>query len=232
MSKTQEFHWSPKNYQKYVERSDLPMLREYEEKEVEFVRGVTDPAKKTFIDVGAGYGRVLEDLADISRNVVAVELDENMFLQLEKRASSNPRVQVIHGDANQLVRLVEKSDIVNPVLVSLQNSIGPWIGDWRIGLAQMREIAEFRGGEVIISAFRQEDFAVYAVDMYSRFTKLLGEPDLEGCDFEKGIYVTDTGYKSRWWTKEEREEMKKILGGSIVREVTGKPYFMMHIKYS
>lgn len=231
MATLQGFKWSSDNYIKHVEETEFPMLKEYEEEEIEFLKNISNSKEKTFIDVGAGYGRVLPVLKEIARNVVAVDIDNEMFTALEKKVNDTPNFQIIKGDANNLSSLVSNSDLVTPVVICLQNSIGPWIGNYKTALQQMRKVAQSFGGEVILSSFRQEAFSEFALDMYTSAEKLVGEPDIEKCDSEKGIYVSKTGYTSRWWTKEERDEMKQILGGTLVGEVSNKPYFIFHVKY-
>ncbi|MEX0616702.1 MAG: rRNA adenine N-6-methyltransferase family protein [Candidatus Woykebacteria bacterium] len=226
-----KFNWSPDNYRKYVEATNFPMLRQYGEQEIEFVKEVENPKSKTFIDVGAGYGRVLATLSDLARNVVAVEIDDSMFKDLEEKVTEIPNLQIIRGDANKLSELLSGYELINPVLLCLQNSIGPWIGDWKVGLEQMRKVAEASKGEIILSSFKQEAFSEFAIDMYTSAAKLVGEPDIDKCDSEKGVYVSKTGYTSKWFTKGERQEMKQILGGTLVREVSDKPFFIFHIKY-
>jgi len=225
------FIWSADSYKKYVGETDFPMLHEYEKAEISFIKETEDSKNKTFIDVGAGYGRVLPVLGKIAKNVIAIEIDDCMFKGLEKNLSKIPNLDVIKGDGNKLSELISKYPVSNPVLVCLQNSIGPWEGDYKICLEQMRRVAETKHGEVILSAFKQEAFSEFAISMYSSVEKVVGKPLIDQCNQEKGIFVSKTGYVSRWWTKEEREEMKQILGGSVIREISDKPYFIFHIKY-
>lgn len=227
----QTFKWSPTNYKKYVEATEFPMLKEYEDAEIEFIKQIENSKEKTFIDVGAGYGRVLPSLSELSRNTIAVEIDEEMFKDLKQNAGKIPNLEIILGDANKLSDLLLNQKIVKPVVLCLQNTIGPWIGDWKVALTEMRKVAEISEGEIILSSFKQEAFSEFAIDMYTSAAKLVGDPDIERCDYEKGIYVSKTGYKSHWWTTDEREEMKKLLGGNLVRELSDKPYFIFHIKY-
>ncbi|KKR47863.1 MAG: hypothetical protein UU32_C0014G0005 [Candidatus Woesebacteria bacterium GW2011_GWB1_41_10] len=68
--------------------------------------------------------------------------------------------------------------------------------------------------------------------MYVSAAELTGEPDLTRTDFERGIYWSKTGCRSKWFTHEERDEMKQILGGQISGEVTDNPAFnILHVSY-
>ena len=227
------YHWSPQKYIELVEHTDNPLLREYQQVELEYITSkIQSPAAKTFIDVGAGYGRVLPQIAEIARGIIAVEIDQEMLGELRKRAEEYDNVQIVEGDGNQLPDLLKERNTVKPVVLSLQNSLGPWVGDWRGALSAMRKVAERGKGEVIVSVFCQEEFGDKAIEMYKSVAGLVGEPDFEGIDYEGGIYVTDHGYRTRWWTFDEREKMKQILGGQIVGEVTDNPaFYILHVSY-
>jgi tRNA G46 methylase TrmB len=61
------YHWSPEKYIELVEHTSNPLLREYQQVELEYVTSkIQSPGTKTFIDVGAGYGRVLPQIARIA----------------------------------------------------------------------------------------------------------------------------------------------------------------------
>ena len=61
------YHWSPQKYIELVEHTNNPFLREYQQVELEYVTSkIQSPKTKTFIDVGAGYGRVLPQIARIA----------------------------------------------------------------------------------------------------------------------------------------------------------------------
>ncbi len=227
------FAWSPQKYIEVVENSTNPLLREYQRQEINYlISGIDSPNTKTFVDLGAGYGRVLNQLAKVAKSVVAVEIDSEMINELKKRAEKLENVKVIEGDANELLRLVGDIEIKKPVLLSLQNSIGPWVGDYKVMLAQMREFARQRQGEVIISLFCAEGLKEYGIEMYKSAEGLVGEIDFEASDFERGIFRSKSGYLSQWLRKDQRKEMKKLLGGEVVAEVKTHPaFYILHIKY-
>lgn len=61
------YHWSPRKYIELVEHTNNLFLREYQRVEVDYVTSkIQSPKTKTFIDVGAGYGRVLPQIAGIA----------------------------------------------------------------------------------------------------------------------------------------------------------------------
>lgn len=58
-STTPVYSWSVDKYIKFVENTQNPTLRDYEDKELDYILKISDLSSKTIIDVGAGYGRVL-----------------------------------------------------------------------------------------------------------------------------------------------------------------------------
>ncbi len=230
---SQDFSWSAENYKKNVEETRNKGLREYIEKEIEFITtGIENPETKTFIDVGAGYGRVLPHLANQARQVINVELDDRLFDELNRRCENYPNSIAVKGNANRLSEVLEGHDITNPVLFSLQNTLGPWEGNRYQAIDEMRRVAESRNGEIIMSIFSREGLKDWGVSMYRNVANMIGEPDLENSDLDNGIYRTKTGYESHWFSKEEREAIKERLGGNVVGEVETPHFHIFHIKYS
>ncbi len=228
------YNWSVPEYIRLVENTQNPTLKEFEQVELDYLLNkIANPQNKTFIDVGAGYGRVLPYIAaPITRNVIAVEINDNMFSELQKRARRHPNVIAIKGDANNLSNVLAGTDIVSPIIACLQNSLGTWEGDYQKALSEMGKVAKEKKGEVIISAWRGERFKEYAMDVYSAISGVVGVPDPEQSDFKNGIFRSKTGYISKWWSPSQREEMIRIIGGRKVKEVLGSTFFILHVSYT
>ena len=226
------YSWSIQDYIKFVEKSSHPLIRNYEQAELDYLLdNIKSPKNKTFVDIGAGYGRVLPALTKIARSVIGVEINDEMFQELQKRTAKFSNAVAVKGDANKLSNILTGCDLVNPVLVCLQNSIGTWEGDYKKAIEEMGKVAEEKHGEVIISAWRGELFKDYATKIYSAIS-FVGEPDLERTNFDKGIYVSKSGYKVYWWSPEQRKEILSMLGGKKVNEALGTPFFILHAAYN
>ena len=148
------YHWSPQKYIELVEHTNNPFLQEYQKVELEYVTSkIQFPKTKTFIDVGAGYGRVLPQIARIAGGVVAVGIDREMLGELGKRAERFDSVEVVEGDGNLLSKLLSGKDCKNPVILSLNHSLGSWVGDYHQALSEMKKVAQAGKGEMVISIF-------------------------------------------------------------------------------
>lgn len=226
------FAWNSQKYIDLVENGSDAGLQAYQKAEIDYLTTkVKHREDKTFIDVGAGYGRILPHLSSVAKKVVAVEIDDNLEKTLVQCAKVLPNCEVVKGYANQLSDLVKDLDIPNPVVVSVQNCLGPWIGDRFAAVAEMRRVAERGKGEVIISLFRREAIKDWGLQMYDSVSGLLGEYDPRASDLENGIYITKTGYESYWFSKEEREEIKNRLRGKLVAEVIDSNFHIIHVSY-
>ena len=222
------------NYSQYIElieRIDDEILQKHMKKEIEVIRNVEDSKNKTFIDLGAGYGRVLPLISKIARNVISIDINPDMIIELKKRSEKYDNAKVITEDFSNLEVIVENEDIKNPVLISLQNTIGTVEGNYMDLLSNMKNVAEKYNGEIIISFFRQESLKTWGMDLYPKLKEMLGEPDLDKIDFEKGIMVTKNGYISKWRNVIEIEKIKKYFGGKVINEVITPEFYIFHIKF-
>jgi len=225
------FSWNSDKYIKNVEETSNLLLRDYMDAEIDIVEGVENPKEKTFIDVGAGYGRMVSCLSRIGKKLISVEIDKNLLPELKKRTEKYSNVEIIEGDAQKLSFLLKGRNIENPVLICLQNTYGTPFGDPFKILSEMVKVAEKNNGQIIISLFIQEGLKEYGIPIYYSVKELVGEPDLEKTDFEKGDFISKAGYKSHWWRPEERIKICNIVGGKKVSEITTKYFYLLHVKY-
>ncbi len=225
------YHWSAQAYIDEVENGSDQGLQEYQAREAKFLKDSIDNSKeKTFIDVGAGYGRAIPYIAPIADKVIAIEIDDDLVSTLRPVAGRYSNVEVIVESGDNLASIVDGS-ISRPVILSLQNTLGPWDGVRDKAVDAMRQVAEPRHGEIIISLFCRESLLDWGIPMYATVSTLLGNYDPERSDIDNGLFATDTGYTSHWFSKLEREAIKKKLGGKLVNEIKDHKFHIFHIAY-
>lgn len=227
----QSFSWDPIIYKKHIEDTAYPLIRKYEEVELDYLLSIPDIAERIVVDMGAGYGRVVPSIAKLARKIIAIEIDVKMLKVLHDKSKIYANVQVVQGDANQLDNLLRGMEISNPLVISLQNSLGPWIGGWEAGVKQMRKFAEPKKGDILLSIWRQEASKELGIDFYNHIAELVGEPDLKNTKIESGLFISKTGYKSQWFTKDQRQEIREMLGGSKIQEVEYPAFWILHVSY-
>lgn len=226
-----EYDWNTEQYIKLVENTKNPFLQEYERVELDYIINKIENSKeKIFIDVGAGYGRVIPKLSAFAKKVLAIEIDKQMLAELKKRVPQYENVSIVECDAQELSKSLKDFNIKNPVVICLQNSLGTPHGDSYKIISEMTKVAQNKG-ELIISLFIQEGLKDYGVPIYNSASGLVGEPDLEKTDFVNGNFVSKTGYISHWFKPEEREKILKIVGGTVIAEIKGNCFYILHVRY-
>jgi len=223
--------YTAEKYIRLVENIDDSILQAHMKAEIDVISKVKDSKNKTFIDLGAGYGRVLSDLAKIGRNIISIEINPDMIRELKQRTKIYKDAVVIEGDIQDLSKLLEKEGIKNPVLLLIQNTLGTIEGDYKKVLSKMKAVTKKYKSEIIISLFRQESLKDWGIKMYSKIQEMVGEPDLEKTDFEKGLFASKTGYTAKWWTLAEIKEIKDFFGGKVVKEVLTTNFAIIHISF-
>lgn len=226
-----EYHWTVDAYRELVEQTQNPMLKDYQQTEADFIKSVIlHPEGKTYVDIGAGYGRTIP-LMRPAKKAIAIELDSNLFPELERQSNPYPNIEPVQADANELAEILKDRQVANPVLLCLQNSIGTWKGNYRKILEEMRQVAQSKNGEIVLSLFSQEGLKDEGVPMYKTLVPLVGEYNPEATDTKRGVFRSKSGYKSQWWTPEQRKDIKQFLGGTVSDEKAAKSYDLLHITY-
>jgi 23S rRNA (adenine-N6)-dimethyltransferase len=96
------------------------------------------------LDLGAGHGALTRALADAGARVRAVELDPVALRQLETRFGSDPRVEVVAGDATQLPLPDEPFAVVANLPFAAGTAIlRRLLGDPGVPLTQLDAIVEW-----------------------------------------------------------------------------------------
>jgi 23S rRNA (adenine-N6)-dimethyltransferase len=96
------------------------------------------------LDLGAGSGALTRALADAGACVRAVELDPDAVRQLETRFGTDPRVEVVAGDATLLPLPVEPFAVVANLPFGAGTAIlRRLLGDSRVPLTQVDAIVEW-----------------------------------------------------------------------------------------
>jgi len=194
------------------------------------IRSVRNPSHKTFVDLGAGYGRIIADLVAIARNVVALENNPGMLEELLVNWGFHPKVTVVPEDITAgLSQAVTDSDVRNPVFISAQNSLGTVEGPTEGLLKQLRTQLHLRQGELILSLFRQESLRTWGLRFYDGISEMAGPVDLQKTDVEKGEFVSQTGYRSTWRNKQQITALVEYLGGQTIDEIWAPEFCVLHL---
>ncbi len=225
-------NFSYKKYIELIEHSKEPIFRKQMIDEYNEISKIKDAKSKTFIDLGAGHGRILPLISKIGKEVISIEINPNMLPELKKRTSKVSNAKIIVGDMTKLSYLLANEKLSNPVLLLLQNTIGTIEGSAEDLLFEMKKVANDNKGEIIITFFRSEKLLDWGINiLYPGTSSMVGNPDIKKTDLSKGLFESDTGYTSKWRSKEEIDDLKKFFGGQVINEIWTDYYCTLHIKY-
>jgi SAM-dependent methyltransferase len=219
--------YTAERYERLVEDTRDPRLQRYMEEERRFIARIPGVHGRTIVDLGAGHGRVVGDLARLGRNVVAIEINPDMFRGLEERARALPAVQAVRGDILDLEQLLMGETVVDPVFLILQNSIGTIEGDHEELLDVVRSQMRKYDGQLVLSLLRQPALADWGLEMYASLREMVGEVDLAATDTARGRFVTTNGYVSTWWTDSEIERFAHL--GRVVDELATDEFHLLRL---
>ena len=218
-------------YMRRVERVKDTIFQSYQKDEINYIKkNVKETTKKTFVDLGAGYGRIIPEISKIGKRIIAIELGNDMFVALKRNTENLSNVEVINGDFTHLSNLISKVD--RPVFLLMQNTLGLWVNESEKEIiTQIREVAKTNKGEVIISGFNGESLKDWGVNFYEKIEDLVGAPDFDRIDYEKGLFISKTGYMSKWRSVKEMQIVGEKLGGKIIEHYSNHNYQFLHISY-
>ena len=223
------FH--PVLYEKLFGQWTDSVMLAHEKDEIDVIRGIRKVYLRDMVDVGAGYGRIIPYVIPISKRLFCIDIDKNMYLSLRDKTCKYTNLFAIKGDITKLSKVMNKIVLEKPILLLLQNTLGTIKGEWIDVLTEMKKIAKLNNGEIIISLYRQQALEKWGLMTYEHGIEMNGEPDLERTDLNRGLFISKTGYLSKWWTDKDIEYIKKYLGGKVVNEKSAFEYSVIHIAY-
>lgn len=173
-------------------------MKNHEKAEKKIIQRIAKSLNKTFIDLGAGYGRILSFVSPIVKNVISIEINPDMYDELETRSRDYSNTKTILGDVTNLSKIIEKENIHRPVLLLLQNTLGTIEGDWKKLLKEMKKVVKKYQGEVLLSLYRQQALENWGIMTYWHGVEMNDKPDMKKTDLKNGFFVSKTGYTSKW----------------------------------
>jgi SAM-dependent methyltransferase len=222
--------YSAEKYKELVADIEDETLQRFMSDEQKFVAGIEDAKSRTFIDLGAGYGRVEPFLSRIAKNVIGIEINPDMYPGLERTAVGLENVATIKGDFSMLHDLLP-SKLERPVFLLLQNTLGTLEATTPTQvLRAVANEARKNNGDLVMGLFRQPGLKRWGLDMYAKIINMVGRVDKDKTDLEAGYFITDKGYISKWWTDNDMSKFR--AAGQVVKEFDNKDYAFLQITFT
>lgn len=222
--------FNPNQYIKLIEESKISSLQKYIAEEKMFITHAIENRDKDIIDLGSGYGRLLELLVNYGRRNIFIELNSQMFYELQNRSLLTKNTQVINGDITLLDKY-EYKDTSNPLFLLTQNTIGVVEGGWKKAIEALKRVFIGQKREVIISFLKQSALEREGIKIYEELSPMLGMPDYEKIDFNNGIFVAQGGYTAKWWKEEDISNIKRSLMATEINQLEGEIYGIIHLGF-
>lgn len=190
-------------YISLVENIQLPEFNNYIKNEINFINSIDESKNKTFIEFGAGYGRIFPYIESQIKDYIGVEINPEMFSELEKRALNSEKMASIHQDILNINNVHFPIKNSKCVVLLLQNTLGTIEGNLNLFLDELKIFSHKNKVELVISVLKAESMKSLGLDFYKKIENICGEIDVQKSDINNGVFVSQTGYESKWWKKKD-----------------------------
>lgn len=186
-----------------VYATKIPRIQQYLDEEIGYVcQHLT--GKEKVLEIAAGYGRIIRQLAPHCATIVGMDISEDNVELAQDYLKDYPNASMIHMDAHY-IHLDEKFDVV----ICLQNGLSAIRGD----KAEIDAIIDLLapGGTAYFSTYSAR-FWDWRIKWFEEQAKknLLGELDYNKT--KDGIIVCKDGFKATTQTPENYEQIGKRIG--------------------
>jgi ubiquinone/menaquinone biosynthesis C-methylase UbiE len=166
-----------------------PRVKQYLEAEIHHVMGKISPSD-IVLELGCGYGRVLEKLALKAKRVVGIDTSRSSLLFAEKRLSRIANCHLFQMNAVALGFLDQSFDVV----ICIQNGISAFKVNPRNSIKESVRVAH-AGGRILFSSY-SEKFWEDRLDWFRLQARagLIGEIDWSAT--QEGVIVCKDGFRA------------------------------------
>lgn len=203
-----------------VYRTRLPRVRQYLDAEIGFVRGFLS-GRERVLELGAGYGRIVRELAPLTASIVGIELSEASVDFGREYLKDVPNAELRVMDAHRL-NLAAEFDVV----LCLQNGLSAMKGD-PLNLVRQALSVLSPGGKALFSSYSPK-FWEHRLDWFREQAEkgLIGALDPDRT--KNGIIVCRDGFEARTFSCEELKALGDAVGcDCFLEEVDASSVFLV-----
>ena len=189
-----------------------PRVQQYLSAEIEYILSVIAPGS-TVLELGCGYGRVLEQLATVSHLVYGVDTSFESLCLAQRRLASKTNVIIAGMDASEPAFAAATFDVV----CCVQNGISSFHVDQRALLEVAVKITN-PGGLVLFSSYAEE-FWEHRLEWFRLQSKhgLIGEIDESATT--DGTIVCKDGFTATTVAPAQFADLAHGLGADVTIDV-------------
>jgi predicted RNA methylase len=224
--------FSETDYERAISHAHLPEFLEFEKLEESFLLAIDDLSQKTVLDLGAGYGRLIQVLSG-AKGLYCIEIDPDLVRILEIKTKQYQNVHAVQLNFIEIDQYCLNSIAdENLLAVAAQNTFGT-IYEANLDSflqALLRLKSSRKSVELIATFFKKEALSNLGIKLYTQISSLTGLPNLEKTNFEEGCFHSITGYFSKWWSDSEIDAIVGKLNGEVLRSTETIFFKTVHIK--
>lgn len=221
--------YNPKQYLELVETINDSILRNFMSDEADFINKIIKEDKYHVIDLGSGYGRIIPKIIGNCEKITAIEIDNNMFYALAENFKDWEKVTTVHNDMTLLSNYLTLSKRRN-LFILCQNTLGVIEGDYKNLIKELKKISKDEGRiEILFSVFNSDALETYGIYLYDILAEMVGKIDYSESKLSEGLFVSEIGYNSKWWSEFEINTIIDDLKAKIISLKKTNIYSMYHL---
>ena len=170
-----------------------PKIKDWFQKEIEYLKENIKPNSK-ILDIGCGFGRHIEILADFSREVIGIDNNSDMIKKAKDRLSNFKNVKLIVQDAQKL----DFEDDYFDYVICVTNTFGDFPEIKENVLREMKRVCK-KDGKIIISVYSDK-----ALEIRKKDYEKVG---LHITKIKNNIIYTEEGLISEQFSKPQLKEL-------------------------
>jgi 2-polyprenyl-6-hydroxyphenyl methylase/3-demethylubiquinone-9 3-methyltransferase len=200
----------------------ISRIKQYLKAEIDYICSSIN-GNETILELGAGYGRIIKEIAPYCNSVVGIDISENNVVLAKEYLKILPNADVIKMDVHNIT-VKSTFDIV----LCLQNGIS----SMRITPEDIKNIMNLlnSGGHAFFSTYSSKFWDCRLEWFQEQASKgLLGEIDMENTG--DGVIVCKDGFRATTRSPEEFEKIGRMTGYPFkIVEVDDSSLFLVIIK--
>jgi 2-polyprenyl-6-hydroxyphenyl methylase/3-demethylubiquinone-9 3-methyltransferase len=170
-----------------------PKIKEWLQKEIEYLKENIKPNSK-ILDIGCGFGRHIEIIADFSKEVVGIDDNKDMIQKAKDRLSNFKNVNLFIQNVQNLKFQDDYFDYV----ICMTNTFGDFPEIKLNALKEIKRVCK-KNGKIIISVYNNKSLEIRKKDYEKIGLHVIG--------IKNGIICTKEGLISEQFTKSQLKEM-------------------------
>src|SRR3989344_8222819 len=168
-------------------------VKEWLEKEIKYLKENIKPNSKV-LDIGCGFGRHIEIIADFSKEVIGIDDNPNMIKKAKDRLSNFKNVKLFLQNAQKL----DFEDDYFDYVICLTNTFGDFPELKEKALKEMKRVCK-KDGKIIISVYNDKALEIRKKDY--------GKVGLHITEIKNNIIYTKEGLISEQFSKPQLKEL-------------------------